>query len=114
NGGIALVELERHPAGDKFLALVDRRLQHFPLGRKPEAVINKFRIFRHQFVFEMCGAAIERDRFDPPVGGEQYRAAWSLVHAAWLHADEAIFDKIEPPDAVGTAELIELPEQRSR
>src|SRR5262249_749830 len=29
-------------------------------------------------------------------------------------ADEAIFDKIEPPDAVGTAELIELPEQRSR
>src|SRR5262249_41807764 len=82
NGGIALVELERHPAGDKFLALVDRRLQHFPLGGKPEAVIDKFRIFRHQLVFEMCGTTIERDRFDSTVGREQYRAAGGLVHTA--------------------------------
>src|SRR5262249_56065285 len=82
NSGIALVELDRHPAGDKLLAFVDRRLKHFPLGGKPEAVINKLRIFGHQFVFEMRRATIERDRFDSPVGGEQYRAARSLVHAA--------------------------------
>ena len=46
--------------------------------------------------------------------GEQDGAARRLVHAARLHADEAVLDQIEPADAVALAELVELRQQRRR
>src|SRR6516162_2580569 len=109
---IALVELEPHPAGDELLALVDCDLQHLALGREPEAVIDQLGVFRHQLVLEMGGAAIERDRFDATMGGEQDSAARRLIHTARLHADEAVLDEIEPTDALLAAERVELRQQR--
>src|SRR4029078_13048124 len=47
---IALVELQPHLALDVLLALVDRRLQHLALGRKPEPVGDDTRIARHPIV----------------------------------------------------------------
>ena len=44
--------------------------------------------------------------------GEQDRAAGGLVHAARLHADEAVLDQVEPADAIVVAELVERGQQR--
>ena len=55
----------------------------------------------------MHRAAVERDRFDAAMGGEQDGAAGRLVDAARLHADEAVLDQVEPADAVVVAELVE-------
>ncbi len=41
-------------------------------------------------------------------------AAGGLVHAAALHADEAVFNEVEPADAVGPRQLVELGEERRR
>ena len=62
NSDIAFVELELYAAGHKFLALVDCHLQHFALRREPETIIDQFGIFRHQLVFEMRSAAIDRSQ----------------------------------------------------
>src|SRR3546814_14217038 len=40
------------------------------------------------------------------------RAAGGFVHPARLHADETVFDQIEPADAVLAAEIVERREQR--
>ncbi len=41
-------------------------------------------------------------------------AAGGLVHAAALHADEAVLDQVEPADAVLPAEIVERREQGRR
>src|SRR5690606_5963764 len=101
---IALIELHAHTTGHEFLALVDQRLQKLALGGEPEAVINEFRIARHERIFEVRGLPVERDRFYASVGGEQDGAAGRLIDAARLHADETVLDKIEAADAVLAAE----------
>ena len=45
---------------------------------------------------------------------QQDRAARRLVHAARLHADEAVLHQIEPADAVGLAQLVQPRQQRGR
>src|SRR5439155_6266046 len=100
----ALVELEPHAAADEFLALVDRRLQHLTLGREPEAVVDQLGIFRHQLVLEVRRATVERDLLDAAMRRDQDGAAGRLVHAARLHADEAVLNEIEPADAMGAPE----------
>src|SRR5258708_528499 len=108
---MALVELEADRALDALLAFVDEGLQHLAFGREPEAVIDELGIARHQLVLEMRGAAIEGDALDAAMRGVQDGAAWRLVDAARLHADEAVLDEIEPTDAVLAAELVEPSEE---
>src|SRR5579863_4664 len=79
---VALVELEANPASDVLLAEIDRRLQHLALGREPETIVDEFSIFRHQPVLEMRRTAVERDRFDAAMRGQQNGPAGRLVHAA--------------------------------
>src|SRR6185437_13188033 len=69
---------------------------------------------RHDLVFQMRRAAIERDALDAAMRCLKDRAAWRFVNAARLHADEAVLDEIEPADAVLATKLIELRQQRSR
>jgi hypothetical protein len=91
-----------------FWLLSISRLQHLALRREPEAVIDQLRVARHQLVFQVHRAAVERDRFHRPVGGEQDRAARGLVDAARFHADEAVLDEIDAADAVVAAESFSL------
>src|SRR5262249_8674628 len=107
---MALVELELDRSGHELLRRVDGGLQHLALGREPEAVVDQLAVFMHELVLAVGCAAIERDGFDPTVRGEQDGAAGGLVHAARLHADEAILDEIESPDAVSTSERVEVGE----
>src|SRR6185312_14316177 len=110
----ALEQLEAHRAADVLLALVDGRLQHLALGREPESEIDELGIARHEIVFEMRGAAIERDALHAAVRREQDGAARGLIDAARLHADEAVLDEIEPADAVLAAMLVELGQELGR
>ena len=50
--------------------------------------------------------AVERDRLDRAVSFQHDSAAGRLVAAARLHADVAVFDQVEPADAVLAAELV--------
>ena len=52
--------------------------------------------------------AVHREGFHFAVSGEQDRTAWSLVHAAALHADETVLNHIDTADAMLAAELIQL------
>src|SRR3546814_4895638 len=61
----ALVKLQPYGAGNLGLAMIDRRLKHLALRREPEAVVDQFRITRHQFVLEVRRAAIQRQLLDP-------------------------------------------------
>ena len=90
------------------LAFINRRLQHYPLRGKPKAIINQLGITRHQLVFQMHRAAIQRDGFDAAMGRQQDCAAWRFIHAARFHADKAVFNQVEPANAIGSAQLIEL------
>ncbi len=59
----------------------------------------------------MHRAAIERQLFDPAMRCKQDRPARRFVHAARFHPDEAVFDEIEPADAVAAAVIVQGGEQ---
>ena len=42
------------------------------------------------------------------MGGVEDRHAGRFVHAAALHADEAVLDHVDPADAVAAADLVQL------
>src|SRR3546814_15804044 len=86
--------------------MVDGRLQHLAVGREPEAVVDELGIFRHQLVLEVRGAAVERDAFDTTMRPRIDFAAGRFIHPARLHADEAVLDEVETPDAVLAAQEI--------
>ena len=62
----------------------------------------------------MHRASVEGDRLHAPVGGEEDRSTGSLVDAAGLHADKAVLDEIQPPDAIVVAKLVQLRQHRRR
>ena len=62
----------------------------------------------------MRRAAVERQRFEPAMGRQQHRAARRFVNAARLHANKAVFNQIEPPDAIVAPQRVEAREQRGR
>ncbi|CTQ74892.1 hypothetical protein LAX5112_04027 [Roseibium alexandrii] len=97
-----------------FLAFVDQGLQHVALRREPEAVVNQLGVARHQLVFEVACAAIERNRFHGPVRLQQDRTARGLIDAAALHADKPVFDHVQAANAVVAAIVVELCEQCGR
>ena len=91
-----------------LLALVDRRLQHFPLGAVPEAVINQLGIARHQTVLQMAGAAIKRNLLNTTVRFQQNSPARCLVNPAGFHTNKAVLNKVETPNPMLPAQLVEL------
>ena len=92
--------------------MVDGGLQHFALRAPPEAIIDQLRIARHQLVFQMGGALVERGLFDAAMRRQQDGAAGRLIDAARLHADKAIFQEVQPSDAMLLAIGVERGEQR--
>src|SRR3546814_16326563 len=87
--------------------MVDGGLEHLALRREPEAVIDEFGIARRQLVLQMRRAPVERQLFDPAMGEVIDGAARRLIHAARLHADDAVCDPLEAADAMLPALVIE-------
>ena len=92
--GRPLVQLYPHRACHVFLRLVDQGLQHFPLRRKPKAIVYQFRIARHDAVFQMASTCIERDLFDPAMRFQQDGAAGGLIRPARFHPHKAVFHQV--------------------
>ena len=62
----------------------------------------------------MALAAVERRLLDAAVRHQQDRPARRLVYAARLHADEPVFQKVQPPDAVFFSVSVQRRQQRRR
>ena len=62
----------------------------------------------------MRGVAVERDRLERLQRRHEQRAARRLVHAARLHADQAVLDDVDAADAVPAADLVQRLHQRRR
>src|SRR3546814_8170416 len=92
--------------------MVDRGLEHLALGREPESIVDELGIFGHQLVLQMRRAAVERDAFDAAMRARIDFAARRFIHAARLHADEAVLDEVEAADAMLAAEVVQGREQR--
>jgi len=103
-----LVELQPHLALDPVLTGIDQRLQHLPLGREPQPVIDQLRVARHQFVLQVRGAAVEGQLLKSPVRRVKDRAARSIVDPAALHPNLAVLDEVEAADAVCFPKRVEL------
>ncbi len=105
---VSLVELEVHFAGDVLLCLADEGHQGVHLGRVPEAVVDHLGHFRREAVAQVHQVTIERELLHEAMGIVEDRHAGRLVHAAALHADEAVLDHVDPPDAVAAADGVQL------
>ncbi len=55
----------------------------------------------------MHRVAVQDDRFQLLVGGEQDGAAGGLVNAVRFHPHQAAFDHVDPADAVLAAQLVQ-------
>ena len=62
----------------------------------------------------MRGFAVERERFELAMRGDEQSSAGSFIRAAGFDADQAIFDDVHAADAIGCSDFIELIEQRDR
>jgi len=62
----------------------------------------------------MRGLAIEAQRFQLAMRGNEQRAAGSFVGAARFDADQAIFHQVNAADAVRGGDFIQSVEQRDR
>lgn len=104
---VALVEFEADLAGDVFLGFGDEGLEGVAFRGEPEAVVDEGGVFGDETVAEVHDLAVHGDAFDLAVGGEEDAAAWGFVDAAAFHADEAVFDHVDPAAAVAAAEGVE-------
>ena len=91
HGDAALEQFQFNRAIDGGLRFVDQLLQQFTLWAEPETVVDHAGIARHQIVFERQHFAVQRDRFNRAVAGQQNRAAWGFVAATAFHAHKAVF-----------------------
>ena len=106
--GIALVELQAHFAGHALLHLVDEGLHGFAFGREPEAVVDGGGVAGQDGLAGGEGFAVEADAFEVLMGDVEDSAGGGFVHAAALHAHEAVLDHVETADAVLAGDLVEL------
>ena len=109
---VALVEAERHFAGDRLLHFADEGHQGVHLRHVPEAVVHHLGHFGAMPIAQVDRLAVERELLDRQVGRVEGRHAGRLVHAAALHADEAVLDDVDPPHAVAAGDLVQLFDHR--
>ena len=92
-GASALEELEADGAGDDLVGLIDEGLECFAEGVEPLAVIDELAVADGGLLHVVVGVAFEAELLEGLVGFVEDGAAWGFVHAAGLHADQAVFDE---------------------
>ena len=84
-----------------------RGLHGFAFGREPEAVVHGGGVAGNDgFAGGEC-FAVEADAFKVLMGHVQHGAAGGFIHAAALHAHEAVFHHVEAADAVLARDLVQ-------
>src|SRR5262245_60950155 len=81
------------------------------VGAKPEAIVNEVGVFIGDKGFETHALLGEAEGFEFPMGQVEDDGSWALVNFPRLDADEAVFDVIDPADAMLATGLVERFEQ---
>src|SRR3546814_15509105 len=79
--------------------------------RRPPRSTRTDTLFPYTTLFRSRRAAIERDAFDTAMRPRIDFAAGRFIHPARLHADEAVLDEVETPDAMLAAKVVERRQQ---
>src|SRR3546814_2672529 len=79
--------------------------------RRPPRSTRTDTLFPYTTLFRSRRAAVERDAFDTTMRPRIDFAAGRFIHPARLHADEAVLDEVETPDAVLAAKVVERRQQ---
>ena len=108
---VALVQLQRHAAGDVLLGIVDRIPDQVHLGCEPEPVVAQPREFGRQTLGDALHLAIHAYPLEVHVGFAKDGPAGGLVHAARFDADEAVLDDVDSPDRVRASDLVGVHEE---
>src|ERR1051325_1913899 len=108
----SLEQFELHGPGDMGLGLFDERVEGAPEGGKPQSVIDQIRIFLGQPVLQVEDHLVEREALQLRVREVENRRRRRLVNLPGLDPDEAVLDKVYPPDSVGSADPVQRFEQR--
>src|SRR5213080_947614 len=107
----ALPQFQADGTGDALLRGVEKSIERFAERRKPQAVVDKFRVTQRERLLEMRRFAVDGEALEFLVRFDEQRSAGSFVSAARFHSDEAIFDEIGAADAVLSGNFIELVKQ---
>ena len=105
---VALVEFQAHHAGDGTLGVVDERVQGFPQGAEPQALVDEFPVLQGHQVLELQGGVVQHQGFQFPVGDHEDGAAGGLVKAPGLHPHQTVLHHVHPADAVLAPQGIEV------
>src|SRR6266852_8759361 len=89
-GERAFPKFEAYGAGNALLGDAEKSIERGAQRREPQAVIYEFGVTQRERLLKVRGFAIDGERFEFAVRGDQQRAAGSFVGAARFHTDQAI------------------------
>ena len=72
------------------------------------AIIDQFGVLQRNLLLVVQRVAVDGDTFQRPVRLVENRPAGGLVCAATFNADQAVFDKVNLPDGMLSADSIEF------
>ena len=98
----------------RFCASVKYASSASRCGVNHSAVINHFGVAQRKHLRVVRRLAVEAQRFEFAMRGDQQRAARRFVRAARFHPDQAIFDQVDASHAVRRRDFIQLFDQRHR
>ena len=108
---VALVELELHGAGDGLLGLFAEGAHGLAQRGVPLAVVHQIGKLQRHALLVVLGVLVQAQLLQHLVGVVEDGSAGSLVHAAALHAHQAVLHDVDDAHAVLAAQLVELPDQ---
>src|SRR5688572_5287857 len=108
HGHRALVESHGDGAGDDFLRLVEESVERFSERGKPLAVVDQLSIGEGEDILLVLRLAIERERFQLPVGRGDERSTGRFIYATRFGTDNPVFDAVDAADSIGTADFIQV------
>ena len=111
---VALVECQRHRAVDIVLRAFDESLQRFAQRREPQAEVHDLGVLQADVLLEVRQVAVEAQRFQLAMRGEQQRSAGRLIAAARLDADEAVLHQVDAANGVARADFVQHFDNRHR
>ncbi len=103
----ALVELHADRAGHLFLRLGYDSVQGLTQRREPLPEVDELCVAVGDLLLVVQRLAVQHQALQLVVGGVQDRAARRLVHAARLHAHQAVLHHVGAADAVDAAQLVQ-------
>src|SRR5438552_1304392 len=107
----AFPQFQADGAGDALLRNTEKSIERFAERRKPQAVVDKFRVAQRERLLEMRGFAVDGEALELLMRFDEQRSAGSLIGAARFHPDKAILDEIGAAYPVLRGNFIQRVEQ---